>query len=128
MHRTDVLYRPKYMFVHLDAHSLSHLPKFISSLSTCLCTHTHLLSTFEAYHEKYHEGAHDTVYDFARAVTAGRNVDAMIDVYCEAPVRKAWKELADSALTEESRKEKWGGMDYWFVMGEQENIPSGWWQ
>jgi TatD DNase family protein len=80
-------------------------------------THTHLLSTFKAYHEKYPEGAHATVYDFARAVTAGRNVEAMVDVYCEAPIQKAWKELADSALTEESRKEKWGGMEYWFVMG-----------
>lgn len=107
---------------------LNTLPTTSTAITSIVDTHTHLLSTFEAYHEKYPEGAHDTVYDFARAVTAGRNVDAMIDVYCEAPVRKAWKELADSALTEESRKEKWGGMDYWFVMGEQENIPSGWWQ
>ena len=98
MHRTDVLYRPKCTFVHSDAHSLSHLPKFILSLSTCLCTHTHLLSTFEEYHEKYPEGAHDTIYKLTCAVTTGWNVNVMIDVYCKAPVWKVWKELADSAL------------------------------
>ena len=98
MHRTDVLYRPKCMFVHPDACSLFHLPKFISSLSTCLCTHTHLLSTFEEYHEKYPEGAHNTIYKLACAVTTGWNVNIMVDVYCKAPVWKVWKKLADSAL------------------------------
>ena len=93
-----MLYRPKCMFVHLDAHSLFHLPKFISLLSTCLCTHTHLLSTFEEYHKKYPKRAYDTIYKFTCMVITGQNVNAIIDVYYEAPVQKAWKELADSVL------------------------------
>jgi TatD DNase family protein len=28
-----------------------------------------------------------------------------------------WKDLADSALTPEQRQEKWGGVEYWFVIG-----------
>ena len=93
-----MLYRPKCMFVHLDAHSLSHLPKFISLLSTCLCTHTHLLSTFEEYYNKYPKRAYDTIYKFTCMVITGQNVNPIIDVYYKAPVQKAWKELADSVL------------------------------
>lgn len=48
---------------------------------------------------------------------AGKNVDAIVDVWCEAPVTKLWKEFADSAVSEEDRKEKWGGIEYWFVIG-----------
>ena len=80
-------------------------------------THTHLLSTFSEYRRKYSEGKHESVYEFVREVYKNRNVDAIVDVYCEAPVQKAWKELADSALTEESRRDLWSGIDYWFVMG-----------
>ena len=101
-----------------EAHLILNTSPTTSTINAPIVdTHTHLLSTFQAYHEKYPEGAHATVYDFARAITAGRNVEAIVDVYCEAPVKGAWRELADSALTEESREEKWGGMEYWFVMG-----------
>ncbi|KAI0718972.1 hypothetical protein C8T65DRAFT_637607 [Cerioporus squamosus] len=80
-------------------------------------THTHLISTFSAYRSKYKAGKHATVYDFVREVYRGHGVDAIVDVYCEAPEHETWKEIADSALTEEDRKEKWGGLEYWFVMG-----------
>lgn len=81
-------------------------------------THTHLLSTFSAYRGKYTEGKYESVFDFVRGAYEGRNVAALVDVYCEAPVEPRWRELADSALTEESRREKWNGIEYWFVMGE----------
>lgn len=80
-------------------------------------THTHLLSTFSFYRSKYKTGKYETVYDFVRDVYKGHGVDAIVDVYCEAPVQKDWKELADSALTEQDRIQKWGGLEYWFVMG-----------
>lgn len=44
-------------------------------------------------------------------------MEALVDVYCEAPVKTRWKELADSAISPESRKEKWNDIEYWFVMG-----------
>ena len=81
-------------------------------------THTHLLSTISAYRSKYTDGKYGSVFDFVRGVYQGKNIEAMVDVYCEAPVQAQWRELADTALTPESRKEKWGGIDYWFVMGE----------
>ncbi|OJT11783.1 hypothetical protein TRAPUB_11673 [Trametes pubescens] len=74
-------------------------------------THTHLLSTFSFYRSKYKEGKHDTVYDFVREMYQGHAVDAIVDVYCEAPVTKQWRELADSALSEEDRRVKWGGLE-----------------
>lgn len=76
-------------------------------------THTHVASTFDFYRSRYKEGKHLNIYEFVKAMYAGRNVEAVVDVWCEAPVRKAWRELADAAL----EKEKWGGMEYWFVMG-----------
>lgn len=30
----------------------------------------------------------------------------------------AWKDLADSALTQEDRDTLWGGADYYFVLGK----------
>ncbi|KAL7281322.1 hypothetical protein PYCCODRAFT_1466496 [Trametes coccinea BRFM310] len=80
-------------------------------------THTHLISTFSTYRSKYKEGKFATVYDFVREVYKDHGVEAIVDVYCEAPVQKQWRELADSALSEDDRKLKWGGLDYWFVMG-----------
>ncbi|KAI9067238.1 hypothetical protein FKP32DRAFT_1588883 [Trametes sanguinea] len=80
-------------------------------------THTHLISTFSTYRSKYKEGKFTTVFDFVRELYKDHGVDAIVDVYCEAPVQKQWRELADSALSEEDRKTKWGGLDYWFVMG-----------
>jgi hypothetical protein len=45
-------------------------------------------------------------------------VKSIVDVWCEAPVMtNEWRELADSALTLESRAEHWGDIDYYFVMG-----------
>ncbi|KAL5501228.1 hypothetical protein ACEPAH_9615 [Sanghuangporus vaninii] len=80
-------------------------------------THTHLLSTFSAYRSKYTMGKYESVFDFVRGGYEGKNVEAMIDVYCEAPIQSQWKELADSALTPELRQGKWNGIEYWFVMG-----------
>ena len=81
-------------------------------------THTHLLSTFSFYRSKYKLGKFATVYDFVREVYKEHGVEAIVDVYCEASEHSTWKEIADSALTEEDRRDKWGGMNYWFVMGE----------
>ena len=80
-------------------------------------THTHLISTYSFYRSKYPSGQHATVYDFVRALYRDAGVRAIVDVYCEAPELGAWRELADSALTEEGRREMWGGLEYWFVMG-----------
>ena len=80
-------------------------------------THTHLISTYSLYRSKYRSGAHATVYDFVRALYGGAGVRAIVDVYCEAEEHGAWREIADSALTEEGRKEMWGGIEDWFVMG-----------
>ncbi|KAK2460491.1 hypothetical protein APHAL10511_007497 [Amanita phalloides] len=80
-------------------------------------THTHLASTFAAYRMRYKTGRYENVFDFMEGLYAGRNIGAIVDVWCEAPVQRIWKEFADSALTEEDRKTKWGGIEYWFVMG-----------
>lgn len=80
-------------------------------------THTHLLSTFSAYKQKYKEGKYETLYDFVNGLYRGKKVKALVDVWCEAPVQKMWKEIADSAITEQDRKDKWHGLEYWFVMG-----------
>ncbi|CAL1707858.1 unnamed protein product [Somion occarium] len=76
-------------------------------------THTHLHSTFDFYKKAYPNGKYDNVWDFVRGLYEGRNVEAIIDVWCEAPVLKAWKEIADSS----ENKELWCGLEYWFVMG-----------
>lgn len=81
-------------------------------------THTHLLSTFSSYQSTYKPGKHETIWDFVRAMYQGQHVQAIVDVWCEAPVRKTqWKEIADSALSDELIEKKWGGLQYWFVMG-----------
>lgn len=87
-------------------------------------THTHLLSTFSLYRSKYKTGKYATIYDFVREVYRGHSVDAIVDVYCEAPEHETWKEVADSALTVEDRKDKWGGLEYWFVMGTRDYLPN----
>ncbi|KDN35031.1 hypothetical protein RSAG8_11918, partial [Rhizoctonia solani AG-8 WAC10335] len=82
-------------------------------------THTHLHSTFEAYRKEYPEGRYSTIPEFVKGYY-GRNVDqpAHVHVWCEAPVLvNEWRQLADSALTPESRAEKWGDIEYHFVMG-----------
>lgn len=80
-------------------------------------THTHLVSTFTAYKQKYKEGKYENLYDFLNGLYRGKKVTALVDVWCEAPVQKMWKEIADSAITEQDRKDKWHGLEYWFVMG-----------
>ena len=80
-------------------------------------THTHLVSTFTAYRQKYKDAKYENVYDFVRGLYQGKKVTAMVDVWCEAPVQKLWKEIADSAVAEEDRKGRWGDLEYWFVMG-----------
>ncbi|KAF9257352.1 Metallo-dependent hydrolase [Marasmius fiardii PR-910] len=85
--------------------------------TTIIDTHTHLASTYESYRSKYPSGKYETVYDFVKGVYQDKNVEGIVDVWCEAPVREIWREFADSALDEGDRRTKWGGMEYWFVMG-----------
>ncbi|KIJ62503.1 hypothetical protein HYDPIDRAFT_114639 [Hydnomerulius pinastri MD-312] len=93
------------------------LPAHAEATTPIIDTHTHLLTTFSSYKSKYRAGKYDNVWDFVRGLYEGRNVKAIVDVWCDAPVQPAWKELADSALTAEDRTNKWGGVEYWFVMG-----------
>ncbi|KAJ8089492.1 hypothetical protein PM082_014746 [Marasmius tenuissimus] len=92
-----------------------------SSSVSIVDTHTHLASTYETYRNKFKTAKYETVYDFVRGMYEGKRVDAIVDVWCEAPVQRLWKEFADSALTEEDRRTKWGGLEYWFVMGKLHN-------
>lgn len=104
---------------HLVPATLEATESAPAKLIPIVDTHTHLVSTFEAYRKAYKTGKYQTIWDFARGLYVERGVEAVVDVWCEAPVQKSsWKDLADSALTEEDRKSKWGGLEYWFVMGE----------
>lgn len=101
-----------------------------SSSSVIVDNHTHLLSTFAAYRQKFPSGKHESVFDFAKSLyrdtgSDGHVVRSIVDVWCEAPVRKEWKELADSAITEEQRAQNWLGMDYHFVMGVHPHEAKG---
>ena len=87
------------------------------STAPIIDTHTHLVSTFAAYKQKYKDGKYENVYDFVIGLYRGKNVVALVDVWCEAPVQRMWKEIADSAVTVEDRRDKWGELEYWFVMG-----------
>jgi TatD DNase family protein len=87
------------------------------STAPIIDTHTHLVSTFAAYKQKYQDGKYKNVYDFVMGLYRGKKVMALVDVWCEAPVQKVWKEIADSAITVEDRRDKWGELEYWFVMG-----------
>lgn len=90
----------------------------VSPASPIVDTHTHLALTFESYRRKYPTGQYTNVHDFVRALYVPAGVQEIVDVWMEAPVRKRlWREYADSALTEESRRDLWGGLGYWFVMG-----------
>ena len=55
-------------------------------------THTHLLSTYSFYRSKYKSGKFETVYEFVRDVYKGHDVEAIVDVYCEAPEHQTWRE------------------------------------
>lgn len=107
-------------------------------------THTHIASTYEAYVARYKgkidEGQGQWVdptdsketgpspYTFLRAMFAERNVEAVVDVWCEAPVRKEWRAFADTALAlssttqdataTQTKESQWKGItEYWFVLG-----------
>jgi len=57
-------------------------------------------------------------FELTRKLYENRNVESIVDVWCEAPVRKTLdKEFADSAIKEEDRKTIWNGMEYWFAIG-----------
>ncbi|RXW23734.1 hypothetical protein EST38_g2117 [Candolleomyces aberdarensis] len=60
----------------------------------------------------------ETVYDFTKVMYEGREVEAIVDVWCEHTQIKSglWKEFADEALKPEGEN-RWGGMEYWFVIG-----------
>jgi len=88
-------------------------------------THTHLVSTYAAYRQKYKDGKYESIYDFVKGLYVEKKVATLVDVWCEAPVRKVWKEIADSAITPEDRKDKWGGIEYWFVMGAFQSKNAG---
>jgi TatD DNase family protein len=87
------------------------------SSSPIIDTHTHLASTFAHYRRYYKDGKYDDALEFLRTIYEGRNVESIVDVWCEAPVLKSWKTFADSALDPEDRKTIWGGLNYWFVIG-----------
>ncbi|KAJ7148963.1 Metallo-dependent hydrolase [Mycena crocata] len=89
----------------------------VSPTSPIVDTHTHLALTFESYRRKYPDGQYQTAWDFVHALYAPAGVEQMVDVWMEAPVRPIWRQYADSALTEEGRRDLWGGVGYWFVMG-----------
>jgi hypothetical protein len=97
--------------------SLFRITHPASPVAPIVDTHTHLASTFEAYRHKYPAGDYTTVYDFVRGLYVPAGVTEIVDVWCEAPVRPLWREFADSAVTEEQRRDLWGGLGYWFVMG-----------
>jgi TatD DNase family protein len=64
-------------------------------------THTHIAPTFSWYKKKYKERNYESCFDFIRGMCKDRNVKAIVDVWCDAPVSRLWKEYADSALTTE---------------------------
>ena len=104
-------------------------PQATSYATPIVDTHTHLLSTYAKYRSVYPSAKYDDIFKFVRGVYGaaegeGTHGDApkhrtaaIVDVWCEAPVTKEWKELADSALDATARRETWGGVEYWFVMG-----------
>lgn len=107
---------------HLN--SPSH-PRFADYTTPIIDTHSHLLSTYQRYRELYPNPRYEDVFAFVRAMYGSSETSsprhrtkAIVDVWCEAPVTTAWKELADSSLSQSERAEKWGGVDYWFVMGK----------
>ena len=85
-------------------------------------THTHIASTFEFYRARYKNGAYTDVFDFVKGMYGDRNVETLLDVWCEAPVQKLWKEFADAAIHENGKK--WGGIQYWFALGTQTSCIS----
>ncbi|KAJ6551204.1 hypothetical protein B0H19DRAFT_1236445 [Mycena capillaripes] len=77
----------------------------VSPASSIVDTHTHLALTFESYRRKYPAGKYKTVHDFVKGLYVPAGVEQIVDVWCEAPVRPLWREFADSAVTEEQRRD-----------------------
>ena len=104
-------------------------PQATSQATPIVDTHTHLLSTFSKYRSVYPSAKHQDIFAFVRElygavegkcshdISPKHKTAAIVDVWCEAPVTKEWKEMADSALDATARREMWGGVEYWFVMG-----------
>lgn len=85
-------------------------------------THTHILSTFEAYLAKYPEGSHASVKAFVKALLMSddtNRIHSVVDVWCEAPLKQKWLEVVASLgeLKEE-------GLRYSFVVGESAELFS----
>ncbi|GAA6002174.1 hypothetical protein JCM10207_003109 [Rhodosporidiobolus poonsookiae] len=76
-------------------------------------THTHVLSTFLAYKEKYPEGQHQSVKDFVKATLP--NMDAVVDVWCEAPMKADWSDVVESLV--QLKEEDASAPAYHFVVG-----------
>ncbi|KAI9461875.1 hypothetical protein F5148DRAFT_1214567 [Russula earlei] len=92
-----------------DCLTLPDHPRHMSA--PIIDTHTHLVSTFTAYKQKYKDGKHETIYDLVKGLYREKKVTALVDVWCEAPILP---------VTAENREDKWGGLEYWFVMGAHE--------
>lgn len=112
--------------VHASAVGLSVAESSSAPSIPIVDTHTHVLSTFSTYRTKYPDGQYNTISEFVKALYYEPSVlnggvhpvEAIVDVWCEAPELREWRTLADSALTEESREGEWSGIQYHFVMGE----------
>ena len=50
--------------------------------------------------------------------------EVVVDVWCETPVQRMWKEFTDSVLTKGDREMKWGRIEYWFVMSIQHHLKN----
>jgi hypothetical protein len=88
----------------------------ISQVGLLIDTHTHVLSTWEAYQAKYPNGAHTSVKDFVKALLMPdetNKITAVVDVWCEAPLKSEWLETVDSL-----GELKEDGFNYSFVVGE----------
>ncbi|KAH6897718.1 hydrolase [Coprinopsis sp. MPI-PUGE-AT-0042] len=80
-------------------------------------THTHILMTYNLYQAKYNkDGSNDkfpTIYDFVNGMCKERNVESIVDVWCEPGAwGRMWKDMADS--------DKWDGLGYSFTLGAHE--------
>ncbi|KAI6011844.1 hypothetical protein EDC04DRAFT_2763581 [Pisolithus marmoratus] len=94
-------------------HPLSHLPIWNSSApypfrastvagtaatTPVVDTPTHLVTTCSWYRSKYSTGKLNDIYKFVRGLYVGRNIKGIVDLWCELPVPRAWKELVDLAI------------------------------
>ncbi|CAA7265074.1 unnamed protein product [Cyclocybe aegerita] len=58
-------------------------------------------ATFEHYRRVFRDGdeeqrKYENVYEFIKDLYKGKNVEAVVDVWCDAPVKKVWREYADA--------------------------------